>query len=134
MKKFIHDFTFCGLSGWCLECAYTGFCELLRGNLMLTSSTSLWMFFIYGLAAFIVPVYNGIKEQSILLRATIYGLLIICIEFISGSLLSLINGCPWKYHSAFNYMGLIRLDYFPLWMIAGLLFEFLTCHQIKSSL
>ncbi len=130
MKTFFKNFIACGLTGWCIECFYTGLAEMFKGNPKLTSSTSLWMFPIYGLAAFMIPVYNGIKEQSILLRATVYGLLITSIEFITGSLLSLFGSCPWDYrYTAFNYMGLIRLDYFPLWMFSGLIFEFIICRR-----
>lgn len=130
VKKTVHDFIYCGLTGWCIECAHTGLAELFRGNIKLTSSTSLWMFPIYGLAAFMIPVYNGIKNLHFLVRALIYGLLITSVEFITGSLLTLLGGCPWDYrYTAMNYMGLIRMDYFPLWMFAGLIFEYLVCHR-----
>lgn len=135
MKKFVHDFICCGLTGWCIECAHTGLSELFRGNIKLTSSTSLWMFPIYGLAAFMVPVYNGIRNLHFLIRALIYGLLITSIEFITGSLLRLLDGCPWDYrYTAMNYMGLIRMDYFPLWMLAGLIFEYLICRRDQFTL
>lgn len=137
MKTYFKNFLLCGLTGWCIECAYTGFTQLLQGNIKMTSTTSIWMFPIYGLAVFIIPVYSGIKNLHIFIRAWIYGVLIMSVEFITGSLLSLIDGCPWDYHyAAMNYNGLIRLDYFPLWMIAGLIFELLLCHRelIKNKL
>ena len=44
--------------------------------------------------------------------------------FISGSFLREIGICPWDYSAArFQYRGIIRLDYAPLWFAAGLIFE-----------
>jgi uncharacterized membrane protein len=50
---------------------------------------------------------------------------IFTIEFLTGGLLRLITGaCPWDYGSgALSVMGLIRLDYAPLWAVLGLFFE-----------
>lgn len=46
------------------------------------------------------------------------------VEFISGSFLREIGICPWDYSAArFQYRGIIRLDYAPLWFAAGLIFE-----------
>ena len=48
----------------------------------------------------------------------------ISVEFISGSFLREIGICPWDYSAArFQYRGIIRLDYAPLWFAAGLIFE-----------
>ena len=44
--------------------------------------------------------------------------------YLSGSLLRRHHFCPWDYSSArANVNGLIRLDYAPFWLGAGLLFE-----------
>lgn len=135
MQHMIFNFIRCGVLGWSLECAFTGFCQLLSGNSKLTCTTSIWMFFIYGLAVFIIPIYNAIKHLSILLRSLIYAILITSVEYISGSVLLLFNGCPWNYnHAPLNYDGLIRLDYFPLWMMAGLLFEYILCKRPFSNI
>ncbi|MGN0164665.1 MAG: hypothetical protein ACI39R_00640 [Lachnospiraceae bacterium] len=137
MRKSIENFILCGFTGWCIECAYTGLISLLQGNSKLTSTTSLWMFPIYGMAAFISPIYKGIKKLHVFFRAFIYGILIISVEYIAGTILLLFNSCPWDYtYAAMNYKGIIRLDYFPLWMAAGLFFEFLLfhCDAIKNKL
>lgn len=126
MKNRFIAFIYCGLTGWCLECAYTGFKNLLKGDLRMIGTTSLWMFPIYGMAVFIIPIYENIRELNFLIRGIIYGTLIISMEYITGSLLNLLDCCPWNYNMvATGYDGLIRLDYFPLWMLAGLIFEFI---------
>ena len=130
MKYRFKTFIFSGLIGWCIECAYTGFKQLLKGNFKLIGTTSLWMFPIYGMAVFIIPIYENIKHLNILIRAVIYGVLIISVEYITGSILNLFDCCPWSYSTvATSYNGLIRLDYFPLWMMAGLLFESILCKK-----
>jgi uncharacterized membrane protein len=46
------------------------------------------------------------------------------VEFSSGSILRHFGMCPWDYSGTpFQYKGLIRLDYAPLWFFTGLLFE-----------
>lgn len=43
--------------------------------------------------------------------------------------------CPWDYsHAKTNIDGVIRLDYAPLWMAAGLLFEriLIRCNTSES--
>ena len=43
---------------------------------------------------------------------------------VSGSILKEFEMCPWDYSgAAFQYRGIIRLDYAPLWFAAGLIFE-----------
>ena len=55
-------------------------------------------------------------------------LCIFAVEFVTGSFLKLMHLCPWDYsQSPWNINGVIRLDYAPVWFIAGLLFEWLVC-------
>ena len=45
-------------------------------------------------------------------------------EYLSGILLSRKKVCPWNYgRSRWHIRKLIRLDFFPHWFLAGLLFE-----------
>ena len=82
------------------------------------------MFFIYGMGAFLGPVYALIKKFPVFIRGLIYTLCIFTAEYTTGSLLSKKKACPWNYeHSRFHIHGLIRLDYAPLWFFTGLLFE-----------
>lgn len=126
---FIYNFILCGFIGWCLECLWTGLGAIIaHNNPKLNCTTSVWMFPIYGMAAAIGPIYRIIHNLSTITRGVIYAFGILSVEFVSGSLLKRINACPWDYSNArFQYKGVIRFDYLPLWFIVGLLYErFLT--------
>ena len=117
-------FFICGLTGWCMEILFTSLGGLLRGDLLLNGHTSIWMFPIYGCAALIKPLYHLIRGLPTAVRGSIYSIAILTGEYISGSLLKKHDCCPWDYSRAkLNIRGVIRLDYAPLWMGAGLLFE-----------
>ena len=121
---FRKNFFICGLTGWCIEIIFTSLGAFLQGDLRLIGQTSLWMFPIYGLAAFIKPLYEVIKKLPLLLRGCIYSFSILICEYISGMLLKKHHLCPWDYsNSPTNINGVIRLDYAALWALAGLLFE-----------
>ena len=92
----------------------------------LLGQTSLWMFPIYGMAALIDPIYEKIKYWPFLLRGCFYATSIMLGEFLSGSLLRFLGVCPWDYSGTpYNIAGIVRLDYFPFWVVAGLAFEVL---------
>lgn len=130
IKLLLRDFLICGVIGWCMEIIFTSLGSLLSGNLMLKAHTSLWMFPIYGLAAFIFPLYQKITFFPIWLRASLYAVLIFFVEFTTGILLKTFHLCPWNYeHATWNLAGVIRLDYFFFWCIAGLLFEKILCQR-----
>lgn len=131
MKKhhFEKNFAICGLTGWCMEIIYTSLGSFSKKDKTLTGNTSIWMFPIYGMASLIGELYPYIKKYPLLLRSGIYGIGIISFEYFSGSFLKKHKLCPWDYSNAkLNINGLIRLDYLPLWMGAGLLFEHILCH------
>ena len=120
MKKIIK----CGITGWCLEILWTSLGALRRREMKLIGSTSIWMFPIYGCAAFLGPVSRMIRKYPLLLRGSIYSGLIMTGEFLSGAWLARHNMCPWDYSKAkYNYKGLVRADYFPVWFLTGLLYE-----------
>lgn len=115
-----------GLIGWIAEIIFTGTGSLLNGVLSLTAQTYLWMLPIYGLAVFLEPFHDQIRSAPWPVRGFIWASLILGMEYASGWLLRLIIGfCPWDYtgQSRFAVDGLVRLDYFPVWFAAGLLFE-----------
>lgn len=119
-KKFL----ICGLTGWCMEILFTAFGSFRRRELKLMGRTSLWMFPIYSMAALIWPTYSIIKKLPLLIRGLIYTACFFTVEFFSGSFLKKKGICPWDYSTAkSNINGVIRLDYAPVWMAAGLLFE-----------
>ena len=121
---FQKNFLICGLTGWCMEILFTSMNAFGQKDLRLIGQTSLWMFPIYGLAAFIRPLYALIKKLPMLLRGSIYSIGIFTCEYITGSFLKKFQLCPWDYSKApANINGVIRLDYAPYWIIAGLIFE-----------
>lgn len=124
-KQFFINFIFCGFTGWCFECLFTGIIHFITlKDRRLTCTTSLWMFPIYGLAAFIGPISVLLRKYNFIIRGGIYTLCIFFIELITGSILRHYHCCPWDYSAArFNIGGVIRFDYAPLWFIVGLLYE-----------
>lgn len=124
MKRIIHNFIHCGILGWCLEITFTALASFRRREFKLTGNTSIWMFPIYGMAAFLAPVCSLIRKKHFLIRGIIYAVLIFLGEFITGTLLSRRDLCPWNYErSRWNIRKIIRLDYLPCWLLTGLLFE-----------
>lgn len=122
MKK---RFVLYGLIGWLVEVVWTGLGSLITMDAKLQCYTSIWMFPIYGMIAFFEPLCEYIKEWNIIIRGGIYTICIFAMEYITGMLLRQIIGvCPWDYSmSPFNIDGIIRLDYAPVWFVAGLFFE-----------
>lgn len=121
---FHKNFLICGLTGWCMEIIFTSIGAFRQKDLRLIGQTSLWMFPIYGMAAFIKPIYRLIRHFPGILRGIIYSLGIFTCEYVTGTLLKKHHSCPWDYSNApSNINGVIRLDYAPYWFFAGLLFE-----------
>ena len=118
------DFIKCGVIGWCMEIVFTAIGSLRRREMQLVGQTSLYMFPIYGCAAFFKPAFFLVKNLSFPLRGLFYAASIFTAEFLSGALLSKYSVCPWNYgRHRWHVNGLIRLDFLPLWSVAGLLFE-----------
>ena len=118
------NFILCGLAGWCIEVAFTSLNALRKKDKKLMGQTSAWMFPIYGLASCIMLVYPKIKHWNMALRGLLYGCSIMTVEFLSGSLLKAIGICPWNYDGCrFSIKGVIRMDFLPLWVTAGLFYE-----------
>ena len=126
------NFLLCGLAGWSLEILFTSFCSFRKRELKLMGETSLWMFPIYGMAAFLKPLCRRIKNFPALLRGIFYSCFIFLGEYVSGSILKKYQMCPWDYSgSRANINGVIRLDYAPFWMAAGLIFEKLLARPLR---
>ncbi len=124
MKSLFKNFLLCGIAGWCWECFWTGMHSLRLQQPQLMCRTSLWMFPIYGAAAFLTPLFTRLKRFPLLMRSLVYAICIFTGEYISGSLLKRIQACPWNYsHAKLNIDGIIRLDFLPAWMLAGIVFE-----------
>ena len=121
MKK---RFIFCGLVGWCLEIFWTGLKSLQRRQMKLMGHSSIWMFPIYGMAFLFAPISRLLNGKSVWVRGSVYAGGIFLTEYLSGMFLKKRGLCPWDYSNApTNINGVIRLDYAPVWMAAGLIFE-----------
>lgn len=120
----IKNFIKCGIIGWCMEITFTSLGALRRRERPLMGQTSLFMFPIYGCAAFFRPLFLLLKHCHLLVRGTVYVLSIFASEYTSGRFLAKHNLCPWDYsRHRWHVNGLIRADFFPFWFIAGLLYE-----------
>jgi uncharacterized membrane protein len=107
-----------------MEISFTAIGALRRRDFTLKGCTSLWMFPIYGSAAFLTPLFHLLKTKPLWIRGSIYMLFFFFAEFCSGLFLQKNKVCPWNYNrSKWNIHQIIRLDYAPLWFFAGLLFE-----------
>jgi len=134
MKKFLKNFLKCGVAGWCLEIIYTSLSSLRRRQLTLKGNTSLWMFPIYGCASFLTPLFHLIKKLPSYVRGSIYALCIFTGEYFFGRFLKDRELCPWSYEdSRWRIRDVVRLDYFPNWFFAGLLFERLLTRKGQNS-
>lgn len=119
-----HNFLLCGSVGWCLEVFWTGCHALISGEPTMMGKTSLLMFPIYGCACAIGPVHKKIASLPAFLRGCVYTGGIFAAEYVSGTLLKRLCMCPWDYsHTPYQYKGVIRFDYAPVWFVTGLLFE-----------
>lgn len=119
-----NNFFLCGMIGWCLEIFWTGFHSFRRREWKLVGNSSIWMFPIYGMASFLKPVSRWIRHKNVWLRGGLYAGAILLTEYVTGSFLQKKNACPWDYSKArWNYKGIIRLDYIPVWFFTGLLYE-----------
>ena len=134
--EILKSFLRCGLAGWCFEIIFTALGSFRNHNFTLMGKTSLWMFPIYGSAAFLRPIFKLLHGKSLFQRGLTYMSLIFSAEYFSGILLRKHNLCPWDYsHSKWNIGKVIRLDYAPLWFFAGLFFEhFNEPNEKKNSL
>ena len=134
MKKIVSNFIMCGIAGWCLEIIFTSLHSFQKREMQLKGNTSIWMFFIYGMASFLLPLFHLLKHCGLWLRGSIYAVCIFIGEFLSGSFLRKYDICPWDYsRSKWHIREIIRLDYFINWFIAGIFFEKLMLHQNRKS-
>jgi hypothetical protein len=88
---------------------------------------SLWMFLIYGVASFgcIEPLFRWLWRSPLLLRAVLYGLVILLFEGFSGVILWKLTGYRiWYYADAGAVLWqMTSLFILPIWMVTGLLVE-----------
>ncbi|XP_077174656.1 transmembrane protein 229B-like [Paroedura picta] len=95
--------------------------------------TSVWALFIYGTFAMILEqLYFRLRRRcNFVVRGILYTLCIYLWEFCTGYILRCFNACPWDYSSLqYNFMGLVTLEYFPLWFVGSLLLERVVVYNV----
>lgn len=118
-----------------MEIFWTGLHAFRVRNLKLTGNSSLWMFPIYGSAAFLTPIMQKMKNTPLIRRGLVYMSCIFFGEYMSGILLKRKGMCPWDYsRTPYHLNGVIRLDYAPVWFLVGLLYEKILIRQENSTL
>jgi len=130
MNGLIIRFVCYGIFGWCVEVIWTAVTRKISGvarDWRLQGFTCLWMFPIYGLAVLLYePVHNAVRTRAWPLRALLYAMGIMTVEYATGRALRRLTGaCPWDYsqRARWHIHGLVRLEYAPAWAALGLLME-----------
>lgn len=115
--------------GITVEVVFTAIQTLSFGaNSTLEGHSYMWMLPIYAMIPLLLWAFEDkIIRFKIFVRLPLYVLLIYAVEYSYGTFLrALIGVCPWEKMylvSSWNVDGLIRLDLFPLWALAGYCFE-----------
>ena len=113
------------------EIVFTGIWEfVVSGKWQLMGTTSLWSFLVYGLGTFFAAEYAYSYMHSLgmplLVRSLLYVVLTYIWEFNCGLILDTIGARSWDYTPFdYDFMGLITLEYAPIWFIGGLYFEYI---------
>ena len=116
-------------AGVSMETAFTGVCALVQQrDWSLTGHSYVWMFPIYGLVPFALGLaWRRLRAIALPLRLALYVLVLLAGELVYGwCLRHVLGACPWEpgyRRSPWAILGLTRLDYAPLWALAGFAFE-----------
>ena len=106
-----------GFAGWAVDSAFVA---AHTGRRRTSSPVNVA---VYGLAQpLFEPVHERLRGRRLALRAAVYGVGVLGVEYGSGWMLRrLFGAAPWDYGRArFAVDGLVRLDYLPLWAVFGL--------------
>lgn len=129
-----------GMLGFAYEIVFTSLWEFVATNftdLKFKGCSSLWSFFIYGTCSLCgeqVFVHTG-KRLSAFWRGLIYVQMAYTWEFLGGLFLNQFSARTWDYtHYKYDVMGLITLEYAPLWFFSGLFQEFFYEYLLTLSL
>lgn len=132
LKKYIQNyfalFLIMGCIGITVEIFFTAIYDLAQHTnhgLSLEGHSYIWMFPLYGLTALAFPPLSRLLATLKWWgRGLVFGVGILLVEYISGALLRHYTGiCPWEYKQGLHINGLIRLDFYPLWVIFAVAVE-----------
>lgn len=125
------------LVGVTMEIFWTSILDAIKNkDPKLTGTSYLWMFPIYAVVPFFyVLVLEYFPDTNIFLKGFIYMSLFYLLEFVSGYIVKTLVGIsPWDYNGysikfhgrkyKSNFMGLICLQYAPVWYIYGIIGEY----------
>lgn len=113
------------LSGFAFEVAFSALHDAARRRPVRLRTSPLMLGVYALLLPLYEPVHDRLRSSPLALRATVYGVGFLGVEYASGTLFRRALGeAPWDYTYAKRHVnGLIRPDYFFLWALAGLLCE-----------
>ena len=129
MLPWPYRFYFWAVHGVFAEVVFTALWEfVVSGNLRLMGVSSVWSFLVYGLGTFLMaePVRSFLlwKRVPLLARCLCYVAFTYLWEFTCGIVLDHFQARPWDYSEfSYNVMGLITMEYIPVWFFGGLCFE-----------
>ncbi len=111
--------------GFAAEVAISAVHDVWRGK-RVRFRTSPWMLPVYALLLPLYePVHDAVRDRSRAMRATVYGIGFLGVEYASGVVFrKTLGDAPWDYSDArYHLDGLIRPDYFFQWAALGLALE-----------
>ena len=131
MLPWLYRLYFWGVHGVFCEVVFTAvWYYVVGGSLRLMGESSIWSFLTYGLGTFLgaesMRGFMRARRVPAWARCVLYVPAVYAWEFTSGAILRQFDACPWDY-SEFDYdfMGLVTLEYAPLWLMGGVYFEVL---------
>lgn len=121
-KNYSALFLLMGCLGITVEIFFTAIYDLINHTnhgLSLEGHSYIWMFPLYGITALAFPpLIHLLARFKWWGRGLLFGVGILIIEYISGAALRYYTGsCPWEYKQGMHINGLIRLDFYPLWVL-----------------
>ncbi len=115
------------IHGYVTEVMFTAAWEfVVHLNWKFPGNSSVWAMLIYGTSTLVLEqMYLRLHHVVPLLgRGLLYTAWTYCWEFSTGYLLSQFGACPWDYSPfQLDFMGLVTLEYAPLWFVGGILAE-----------
>lgn len=123
-----HRFYIYAIHGYVTEVMFTAAWEfVVHFNWKFPGNTSVWSLPIYGISGMVMEqLFFFLKDHGIpiYIRCFVYMMWTYVWEFSTGYVLKYFDACPWDY-SLFEgeFMGLITLEYAPLWYLAGYISE-----------
>jgi len=112
------------VAGWGVDACFTALNSLRRTGR--AQRSSLWNAPVYALAQpLFEPLHDRLRGRPLAARALAYGGGILAVEYAAGRVFRRTRGrAPWDYSYARHHVdGLVRPDFFPLWVLFGLALE-----------